>query len=142
MDRTSSARWEGDLKQGKGTFAVGGGTISAPYSWGTRFGDTPGTNPEELIAAAHAACFSMAFAADLSAVGFVPTNIETSATVHFNKGESGFAINGIDLDCKASAGNISPELLAATAQGAKKNCPISKALASVPIALKLNGTMI
>lgn len=137
MDRTGNARWEGDLKQGKGTLALGSGAFTGPYSFATRFGDTPGTNPEELIAAAHAACFSMAFSAGLSKVGFVPTSVETVATVHLGLVDGGFSITGIDLKCRVVAGNISRELLTATADDAKKNCPVSKALAAVPITLTL-----
>lgn len=137
MERTGTARWEGDLKQGKGTVALGSGTFSGAYSFATRFGDTPGTNPEELIAAAHAACFSMAFSAGLAGVGFVPTSVDTTATVHLGKTDGGFAITGIDLACRAVAGSISRELLQKTADDAKKNCPVSKALAAVPITLTL-----
>lgn len=137
MDRTGKARWEGDLKQGKGTLSLGSGAFAGAYSFGTRFENAPGTNPEELIAAAHAACFSMAFAGGLSGVGFVPTSVETTATVHLTQVDGAFAITGIDLVCRVVAGNISPELLTKTAEDAKANCPVSKALAAVPITLKL-----
>ena len=137
MDRTGTAKWEGDLKQGKGTFKLGSGALAGNYSFATRFGDTSGTNPEELIGAAHAACFSMAFSAGLSKVGFVPTSVETSATVHLGLVNGVFEIVGIDLSCRAIAGNISDELLRSTADDAKKNCPVSKALAAVPITLTL-----
>src|ERR1700710_2999768 len=130
MQRTGSAHWEGDIKGGKGTVRFGSGAFEGPYSFATRFGDTPGTNPEELIGAAHAACFSMAFSAGLAGVGFVPTSVETTATVHLGRDAAGFSITGIDLTCHAVAGNISPELLQKTADEAKKNCPISKALAA------------
>jgi osmotically inducible protein OsmC len=139
MDRTGKARWEGDLKEGKGTLSLGSGAFTGSYSFGTRFENGPGTNPEELIGAAHAACFSMAFAAGLSRVGFVPTSVETTATVHLGRVEGGFAITGIDLVCRVVAGGISPELLRQTADDAKANCPVSKALAAVPITLKLAG---
>lgn len=137
MDRKGSARWEGDLKQGNGKFTLGTSTLSGAYSFATRFGDTPGTNPEELIGAAHAACFSMAFSAGLSKVGFVPTSVETTATVHLGLVNGLFEIVGIDLSSHAVAGNISAELLQSTAEDAKKNCPVSKALAAVPISLTL-----
>ena len=140
MDRTGKARWEGDLKQGKGTLSLGSGAFAGSYSFGTRFENAPGTNPEELIAAAHAACFSMAFANGLSAVGFVPTSVETTATVHLTKGDAGWAITGIDLNSRVAAGNISAELLGKTAEDAKANCPVSKALAAVPITVKVVGT--
>ena len=137
MDRKGSARWEGDLKQGNGKFALGSGGLSGAYSFATRFGDTPGTNPEELIGAAQAACFSMALSAGLSKVGFVPTSVETTATVHLGLVNGLFEIVGIDLTVHAVAGNISAELLKSTAEDAKKNCPVSKALAAVPISLTL-----
>ncbi len=137
MDRTGSARWEGAIKEGKGTLSLGSGAFSGPYSFATRFGNEPGTNPEELIGAAHAACFSMALSSGLGKAGFVPTSIETTATVHVGMAGGGFAITGIDLKCHVVAGNISAELLAATADEAKKNCPVSKALATVPITLTL-----
>jgi osmotically inducible protein OsmC len=139
MDRTGKARWEGDLKQGKGSLSLGSGAFAGSYSFGTRFENVPGTNPEELIAAAHAACFSMAFSGGLSKVGFVPTSVETTATVHLGMVAGAFTITGIDLVCRVAAGNISPELLHKTAQDAKANCPVSKALAAVPITLKLVG---
>lgn len=139
MDRIGKARWEGDLKQGKGTLSLGSGAFAGAYSFGTRFEGAPGTNPEELIGAAHAACFSMAFSGGLAGVGFIPTSVETTATVHLGRVDGGFAITGIDLVCRAVAGNISPELLAKTAEDAKANCPVSKALAAVPITLTLVG---
>lgn len=140
MDRTGKARWEGDLKQGKGSLSLGSGAFAGSYSFATRFENAAGTNPEELIAAAHAACFSMAFANGLSGVGFVPASVETTATVHLGKIDGASAITGIDLACHVVAGNISTELLNQTAEDAKKNCPVSKALAAVPVTLKLvNG---
>ena len=139
MDRTGKARWEGDLKAGKGTLSLGSGAFAGSYSFGTRFENAPGTNPEELIAAAHAACFSMAFSAGLSRVGFVPASVETTATVHLGRVDGGFAITGIDLACRVVAGNISDDLLRTTADDAKANCPVSKALAAVPITLTLVG---
>ena len=138
MDRSGNAKWEGDLKQGKGTFRLGSGALAGAYSFATRFGDTPGTNPEELIAAAHAACFSMALAAAISKAGFVPTSVETTANVRLGLVNGGFEIVGIDLQCHAVAGAISLDLLTATAEDAKKNCPVSKALAAVPITVTLS----
>ncbi|MES1259214.1 MAG: OsmC family protein [Gemmatimonadota bacterium] len=138
MDRTGKARWEGDLKQGKGSFTVGSGSFGGAYSFNTRFGDTPGTNPEELIGAAHASCFSMAFSAALAKAGFVPTSVETVATVHLGMVDGGFAITGIDLNCTVVVADVSRDVLEATAESAKKTCPVSKALAAVPITLTLN----
>jgi lipoyl-dependent peroxiredoxin len=139
MDRTSSARWEGDLKSGKGMLRIGDGSFTGAYSAGSRFANEAGNNPEELIAAAHASCFSMAFAAGLSKAGFAPKRIETSATVHLTKVGEGYAITGIDLVTTAEVPGAAPELVAKTGEDAKKNCPVSKALAAVPITLKVSG---
>ena len=136
MQRTGSARWEGDLKQGKGTVRLGSGAFEGQYSFATRFENGVGTNPEELIATAHAGCFSMALSAALSAAGHVPQGIATSATVDLNKVGPGFAITGIHLETVVSATGLSPEMLATISDDAKKNCPVSKALAAVPITLK------
>jgi lipoyl-dependent peroxiredoxin len=137
MDRTGSARWEGDLRQGNGTVRTGSGGCSGAYSFGSRFESAQGTNPEELVASAHAACFSMAFSAALSKAGFLPQNVATTAVVHLNKVGEAFAITGIDLSCEAAVPGIDQEQLSRTAEDAKKNCPVSKALAAVPITLKL-----
>jgi osmotically inducible protein OsmC len=139
MDRKGTARWQGDLKQGSGTLRLGSGAFEGPYSFATRFENAPGTNPEELIAAAHAACFSMAFAAGLSRAGFVPQTVETTATVHLGKIGEASAITGIDLVTHAVVPGISPELFQQTAEDAKAGCPVSRALAAVPITLRLTG---
>lgn len=139
MERNGTARWEGDLKHGKGTVRFGSGAFEATYSFATRFGDTPGTNPEEMIGAAHAACFSMAFSAGLSAAGHVPTSVETKATVTVESKDGGWAITGIALDCRANVPGISRADLERIAGDAKAGCPVSKALAAVPITLQLAG---
>ena len=136
MQRNGSARWEGDLKQGKGTVRLGSGAFEGQYSFGTRFENGVGTNPEELIASAHAGCFSMALSGALSAAGHVPQRIATTATVDLNKVDAGFAITGIHLETVVTAPGLTAEMLAAIGDGAKKNCPVSKALAAVPITLK------
>jgi osmotically inducible protein OsmC len=136
MERRGSARWEGDLKSGKGTVRVASGGLPAAYSWSTRFGDEAGTNPEELIAAAHAACFSMAFSGALSKAGFAPRSIETTATVHLDKVGDGWGITGIELAWRADVPGIAPEALRKAAEDAKANCPVSKALAAVPVTLR------
>jgi len=137
VNRVGSARWEGDLAHGKGTLRSASGAVSASYSFGTRFGDTPGTNPEELIAAAHAACFSMALAADLGKAGSTPRAVETTATVHLEKRDGRFTITGIDLDCRVSVDGLASESLRAIADGTKEGCPVSRALAAVPISLRV-----
>ncbi|HEY3933683.1 MAG TPA: OsmC family protein [Gemmatimonadales bacterium] len=138
MQRTGTARWEGDIKGGKGTLKSERGAVSGTYSFGSRFGaDTSGTNPEELIATAHAACFSMALSAALSKDGTVPRSIETTATVNVEQGSSGFAITRIDLDCRADVPGIAADALNRIAEDAKNNCPVSKALSAVPITLNL-----
>jgi osmotically inducible protein OsmC len=136
MKRSASAHWEGGLKDGKGTVSTESGVLSnTQYSFSTRFEDGKGTNPEELIGAAHAGCFSMALAAGLGRAGFEPRKVETEARVHLEKGESGFRISRIELKTRAEVPGISPEVFQEQARGAKENCPVSKALAGVAIEL-------
>jgi osmotically inducible protein OsmC len=134
--RKASAHWQGDLKQGKGTVKLGSGAWEGRYSFATRFEDGVGTNPEELIGAAHAGCFSMAFAARLSAAGFVPESVATAAAVHLEKGAAGFGISRIVLRCEAKVPGIGEAAFQEQALDAKANCPVSKALAAVPIELE------
>jgi osmotically inducible protein OsmC len=134
--RTAKAVWEGGLQSGKGKMALGSGAFEGQYSFASRFADGVGTNPEELIGAAHAGCFSMAFAATLGGEGFQPKSVRTTATVHLIKNESGFIIPTIDLDTEAEAPGIDPAKFQELAESAKKNCPVSKALAGVDIKLK------
>jgi osmotically inducible protein OsmC len=136
MKRTSDARWNGDLMKGNGTMRLGSGAYEGKYSFGSRFEQDPGTNPEELIAAAHAGCFSMALSGALGKAGGTPESIETNAVVHLEKVDAGFAITSIDLHTKVKAGGVSKEQFLAVAEDAKKNCPVSKALAAVPIRLE------
>jgi osmotically inducible protein OsmC len=133
--RTSSALWQGTLRDGSGTMSLGSGAYEGAYSFASRFESGKGTNPEELIAAAHAGCFSMALSAALGSAGFTPTSVATSATVHLDRGEEGFAITRIDLDTVASVPNIEDGQFQEIAAGAKANCPVSKALAAVEITL-------
>lgn len=133
--RNAEAVWEGDLKSGKGTVALGSGAYKGPYSFQSRFGEGAGTNPEELIAAAHAGCFTMAFSNELSKAGFVPTKVQTTAKVHLEQGAGGFSIPKIDLICQATVPNIDAAKFAEIAEGAKKNCPVSKVLAAAEITL-------
>jgi osmotically inducible protein OsmC len=130
--RTSEARWEGNLQDGKGRFWTGSGEVSGGYTFGTRFENDEGSNPEELVGAALASCFSMKFAADLDAAGHHPEAVRTVATVDFRKSEAGWAIEGIDLDTQATVPGIDEGELGRFAEESKTNCPVSGALA-VPI---------
>jgi len=127
--RISDAEWRGDLKDGAGTLKLGSGAFEGRYSFKSRFEDGPGTNPEELIAAAHAACFSMALSAALSQKGHAPTRIHTKATVHFGPVTGGFAISRIELDTVGQVPGIDAATFEQAAQAAKLECPVSKALA-------------
>jgi osmotically inducible protein OsmC len=133
--RTSSARWQGNLKEGAGTMALGSGAYEGAFSFASRFEDGKGTNPEELIAAAHAGCFSMAFSNALSQAGHVPTAVETQAKVQFGKADDGFAITRIDLVTKGDVPGIDDADFQKIAQEAKAGCPVSKALKAVEITL-------
>lgn len=133
--RTANAVWEGSLKEGNGTMKLGSGAFEGKYSFSTRFEEEPGTNPEELIGAAHAGCFSMAFGAGLGRAGFEPQRIETSARVHLEKQEAGFKITRIELHMVAEVPGIDEATFMEQAQIAKQNCPVSQALAGVEIEL-------
>jgi osmotically inducible protein OsmC len=135
--RTSEASWEGPLKDGKGRFWTESGEVSGVFAFPTRFEDQPGTNPEELIGAALASCFSMALAGDLERAGYAPEAVRTVAIVHLDKGEDGFAITGIDLDAEATVPEIEASKLDSIAQSTKENCPVGKAFAAVPITLRI-----
>ncbi len=140
IDRTANARWQGNLRDGRGSMRLGSGAFEGPYSFGTRFEGAPGTNPEELLGAAHAGCFSMALAAMLTKAGHAPSSIETHATVHLDKVGEGFGITGIDLVTKGQVPGITPAEFTTWAENAKQNCIVSKALASVP--MRLTATFI
>ncbi len=129
--RTAEAEWQGGLQDGQGTMKMASGAYEGAYSFRSRFGDGGGTNPEELIAAAHAGCFSMALSATLGGAGFTPTRIHTTAAVELAKEGEGFVISRITLTTEATVPNITPEAFAEMADSAKKNCPVSKALAGV-----------
>ncbi len=133
--RTAEAEWKGTLKEGQGNISLGSGAWSGPYSFKTRFEEAPGTNPEELIGAAHAGCFSMAFAAGLTQAGIKPERIHTTAKVHLSQGAGGFSIPKIELVMEASIPGIDEATFRAQAEAAKANCPVSKALAGVEITL-------
>jgi osmotically inducible protein OsmC len=129
---TARAQWNGDLPKGNGTVELGHGAFKGQYSFHSRFEDGTGTNPEELVAAAHAACFSMAFSHQLATAGFTPTSVKTEATVTLTKGDGGFAITAIALACDAVVPGIADAQFHDLAEKAKTGCPISKALAAVP----------
>lgn len=133
--RTGEALWEGTLMNGQGVMKVKSGALESPYNAAMRFQDQPGTNPEELIGAAHAGCFSMQFAHLLAQSGFTAKQIHTRSRVHIEKEERGFSITKIDLFTEATVPGISDELFQELAMNAKKTCPVSKAL-SVPITLE------
>ena len=139
--RSADAQWNGSLKEGSGTVKGKSGAIDVPYSFRTRFEDAPGTNPEELIAAAHAGCFSMALSAALGRSGFTPDYVRTTANVHLEKVGEGFAITRIDLVTHARVPNLDDATFQQHATGAKENCPVSKVLAGAKISLdaKLDG---
>jgi lipoyl-dependent peroxiredoxin len=135
ITRKADARWEGELKTGTGTIRLGSGAFEGKYSFSTRFEDQPGTNPEELVGAAHAGCFTMAFNARLSAAGHPAHSVATTAEVHMDKVGGGMVITGITLTTVADVAGITQEQFLTIAEDAKANCIISKALAAVPITL-------
>jgi osmotically inducible protein OsmC len=134
--RTAQAVWNGTLREGKGRIAFGSGAFDGAYSFSSRFEEGTGTNPEELIGAAHAGCFSMAFAAGLTKAGFPPTKVATKASVHLDKVGEGFKITTIDLETEAQVPAIDQAKFMEIAEGAKKGCPVSQALTGVTINLK------
>jgi osmotically inducible protein OsmC len=134
--RTSEANWSGSLMEGKGTISLGSKAFSGPYDWKGRSGDGAGTNPEELIAAAHAGCFSMALSHQLAQAGHPPKRVHTTAKVNFEKQAEGFAITRIELRTEAQVPGIDNAAFQKAAQGAKDGCPVSKALKATPITLE------
>ena len=134
--RSSTAVWEGDIMQGKGTMKIGSGAWEGPYSFKSRFEDGKGTNPEELIAAAHAGCFSMALSGALTKAGSPPTRIETTAKVGLEKVADGFKIPSIHLETKAKVPGLDDAKFQEIAELAKKNCPVSKVLSGAEITLE------
>ena len=129
--RGASAEWKGSLKEGAGSMRLGSGAFEGPYSFVSRFESGAGTNPEELIGAAHAGCFSMALAAALGRAGFTPTSIKTSAKVHLGASDAGPTITQIDLEVEGEVPGIDAAGFQAQAEGAKKGCVVSRALAGV-----------
>ena len=133
--RSSSAIWNGNLLQGSGTMKLGSGAYEGAYSFPSRFESGQGTNPEELIAAAHAGCYSMALSATLGKAGFNPTRVATTAKVHLEKVGEGFSITKIELVTEAQIPGIDNATFQTNAEAAKKGCPVSKALAATEITL-------
>ncbi len=136
--RSAKANWEGGLTDGKGTMVLGSGAFEGKFSFNTRMGDEPGTNPEELIGAALAGCYTMALSATLEKEGHKATRIDTDAKVEFGKDDAGFAIKFIDLETTASVEGLNDSEFQRIAEDVKKTCPVSKALSAVPINLKAN----
>jgi lipoyl-dependent peroxiredoxin len=129
MKRKASAVWNGSLKEGRGTISTESGLLSqAQYSFGTRFENGTGTNPEELIAAAHAGCFSMALSAQLTTAGTPPESVATTATVTLEKLEAGFTVTNVHLDVTAKVPGATQESFDTAASNAKSGCPISRLL--------------
>ena len=134
--RTAEAEWRGNLREGAGRMKLGSGAFEGGYSFPSRFEDGKGTNPEELLGAAHAGCYSMALSAGLSKAGHPPTRVHTVARVHLEKVGEGFGITRIELECNAEVPGIDAAAFQEQAEGAKKGCPVSKALAATEITLK------
>jgi lipoyl-dependent peroxiredoxin len=129
--RKADARWDGSLTEGNGTMRMASGAYEGPYTFQSRFEEGEGTNPEELIAAAHAGCFSMALSLELGRAGHSAETVETTATVHLDKLKEGFGITRIELDTRARVPGVSEDEFQQIAEAAKKGCPVSQALAAV-----------
>ena len=129
--RKANASWEGNLNSGTGHMRVGSGKFDSDFSAGTRFGEEPGTNPDELLGAAYAGCFSMALSNMLDQAGYKPKRIETSAKVHLEKIDDGFAIKRIELDTTGEVPDIDENEFQKHVENAKENCPVSQALTGV-----------
>lgn len=135
ITRKSDARWTGELKTGSGHIRLGSGAFEGKYSFGTRFENAPGTNPEELLAAAHAGCFTMAFNLMLSQAGFAATSVATTVEVSMERVNEAMTITGITLTTVGEVPGIGKDKFLEIAENAKKNCIVSRAL-SVPMTLK------
>jgi lipoyl-dependent peroxiredoxin len=134
--RKADAQWQGDLKSGRGTMKFGSGAFEGAYSFNSRFEEGTGTNPEELIAAAHAGCFSMAFSNILSQAGFTPTRVETTARVHLEKSDAGFSVTRVELKTEGDVPGIDDAQFQENAEKARANCPISKLLTGAEITVE------
>lgn len=139
IKKTASSNWSGDIKSGKGTISTQSGALdNQPYGFNTRFEDKPGSNPEELVGAAHSACFGMALSLALGEAGFTAENINTEAVVSLNEVDDGFAVTHIALEINATIADISNEQFQALCEQTKKGCPISKLLNTE---ISLNATL-
>ena len=138
--RKANAVWKGTLKEGQGTMKLSSGAFEGSYSFKSRFEEGNGTNPEELIGAAHAGCYSMALSAGLAGDGYTPESVETNAEVKLEKDDGGFSIKEIQLNTEAKIPGIDEDTFNKHAEDAKKGCPVSKALAGVEI--KLNAKLV
>jgi len=138
--RESHARWEGNLREGKGSMRLGSGAFEGQFSFKSRFEEGTGTNPEELIGAAHAGCFSMAFSNMLSEAGHVPNSVATKARVHLEPVEGKPTISRIELETEGDVPGIDATTFSEIAEKAKAGCPVSRALAAVPVSLKATLT--
>lgn len=136
MARQAEAEWKGDLKAGSGRVKLGSGAYEGNYSFATRFENGKGANPEELVGAAHAGCFSMALANSLATAGFTPTSIHTDAQVHLGKDDKGFLINLIELTVNAAVPNLDNATFQQHVEKTKVGCIISRALAATPMTVK------
>ncbi|MCG3162541.1 MAG: Peroxiredoxin OsmC [Acidobacteria bacterium] len=136
VTRTGTAVWEGTLKEGKGSMKLGSGAYEGAYSFSSRFENGKGTNPEELLGAAHAGCFSMALANELAQAGHAPKRVNTTAKVHLEKTGEGFKITSIDLNTEAEVPGVDEQTFLRHAETAKKNCPVSKVLGGTEIKLQ------
>jgi osmotically inducible protein OsmC len=134
--RSAQAEWSGDLPGGKGMMEFGGGAFSGQYSYGSRFEEGEGTNPEELIAAAHAGCFSMALAGVLGEAGHAPDSVRTTAKVSLDKDGAGFSITRSDLETVVSVSELDDDEFQGYAAEAKANCPVSRALGAIEVGLE------
>jgi osmotically inducible protein OsmC len=134
--RKAEAEWKGNLNSGSGRMKLGSGAFEGPYSFVSRFKDGPGTNPEELIGAAHAGCFSMALSHMLAEAGHIPDVVHTTAKVHIDKVEDGFKITTIELQTEGKVPGIDEKTFQEKAAAAKEGCPVSQALAGVDIRLQ------
>lgn len=139
--RSANAEWNGTLKEGDGRMRMASGAYEGAYSFSSRFEEGEGTNPEELIAAAHAGCFSMALSGELGKAGHDPKRVVTTANVHLNKSDQGFSITRIHLETRAAVPGLDDGEFQKIAAGAKKGCPVSRALQAVEITMeaKLEG---
>ena len=134
--RTSEAEWKGTIREGSGQMKLGSGAYEGAYSFGTRFEESPGSNPEELLGAAHAGCFSMALSGILTRAGLTPTRIHTTAKVHVENTGGGFSITKIELSTEGEVPGIDEAAFKEHANTAKENCPVSRALAVQDITLE------